>query len=139
LRPGKRSGHAALQILLATYLLAQILLPLHGLATDKIDSRGDFSWNMYSDDYTCTVAYTLHAPGGASRPLDYDRWFRDAPSSTRVLHRDRLPALHAWLCEHVVPDGGSLTGLVSCSLDDGPWIDLVDPARDLCAGRGARR
>ena len=119
------------------YLAFQLLLPLPGLVRDKLATRGDFSWNMYADTYTCSVLYTVHESDGRIRTVDYDAQFRNEIFSTKILHRDTLPSFHRWLCRELAP-GQELWGLVSCRLNDGAWIDLVRPATDLCspAGRG---
>ena len=131
-------GRRTLQLFVAVYLAFQLLLPLPGLVRDKLATRGNFSWNMYADTYTCSVLYTVHDPAGRIRTVDYDAQFRNEASSTKILHRDSLPTFNRWLCGELAP-GEELWGLVSCRLNDGPWVDLVSPTTDLCspAGRGA--
>ncbi len=125
-------GRLPVRLFVAVYLAFQLLLPLPGLVRDKLATRGNFSWNMYADTYTCSVLYTVHELDGRIRTVDYDAQFRNEVSSTRILHRDTLPSFHRWLCRELAP-GEELWGLVSCRLNDGPWIDLVRPAADLCS------
>jgi hypothetical protein len=122
----------ALHGFLAAYLVLQLALGLRGLLLDRFDTRGDFSWNMYTDRYTCSMLYIAHDAEGRGRDVPIDRQFRNEVSSTKVMHRDALPAFHAWLCDEIGPEETRLTGLVSCSLNGGPWRDLVDPTADLC-------
>ncbi len=130
-------GRLSVRLFVAVYLAFQLLLPLPGLVRHKLATRGNFSWNMYADTYTCSVLYTVHEPDGRIRTVDYDAQFRNEVFSTKILHRDTLPSFHRWLCRELAP-GEELWGLVSCRLNDGPWIDLVKPASDLCSpdGRG---
>ena len=123
----KRLTHA----FVVAYLAVQVCLPLPGLLRDKFATRGNFSWNMYADTYTCSVLYTVHGPDGRILPVEYDAQFRREAASTRILHRDTLPAFHRWLCRDR-PSGAQLHGLVSCRLNDGPWTDLLRPGADLC-------
>jgi len=125
-------GRLPVRLFVAVYLVFQLLLPLPGFVRDKLTTRGDFSWNMYADTYTCTVLYTVHEPDGRIRTVDYAAEFRNEVSTTKILHRDTLPPLHRWLCREL-PPGEELWGLVSCRQNDGPWIDLVSPATDLCS------
>jgi len=125
-------GRYRVQLFVAAYLAIQLALPLRGLVRDKLATRGNFSWNMYADAYTCSVAYTVHEANGQIRNVDYDAQFRGEVFSTKILHRDALPSFHRWLCRELAA-GDELRGLVSCKLNDGPWIDLVRPAADLCS------
>lgn len=129
-------GRPLLSLLILLYGTIQLGLAVRALVTDKLETRGDFSWNMYSHEYRCSVSYAVHGPGDRVRPIDFDGLFRDEASSTKILHRDRLDALHAWLCRNLAADE-ELQGLVSCRLDGGSFVDLVEPATDLCP-RGRR-
>jgi hypothetical protein len=115
------------------FFLIQLTLGVRGLLLPREVTRGDFSWNMYSDLYRCAVHYTVHAPTGHVLPIDFEAHFADPIHSSKLLHRDRLPRYHRWLCEKHVPAGSELHGLVSCKTNDGPWNDLVPPGTDLCA------
>ena len=128
-------GRLPVRLFVAAYLAFQLLLPLPGLVRDKLATRGNFSWNMYADTYTCSVLYTVHEPDGRIRTVDYDAQFRNEIFSTKILHRDNLPSFHRWLCRELAP-GEELRGLVSCRLNDEPWIDLARPATDLCSPEG---
>ena len=119
-----------LQLFVVAFLAFQLFAPLGGLFRSKQATRGNFSWNMYADSYRCSILYTLREPDGRIRTIDHRSYFRNRASSMRVFHRDVLPAFHAWLCQEQT---GRLEALVSCSENGGPWLDLVDPAVDLCA------
>ena len=56
--------------LLITFLAFQLLLPLRGFVRDRFESRGNFSWNMYSETYTCRLKYEMLTPDGATRTRD---------------------------------------------------------------------
>jgi hypothetical protein len=127
-----RRGSWPLHLFILVYLALQLGFPIRGLVVDKLANRGNFSWNMYAHDYECSVAYTAHATDGTVREIDFEGVFRNKPSSTKLLHRDSLPRLHAWLCAGLANDE-RLAGLVSCRLNGGRWTDLVDPTADLCA------
>ena len=129
-------GRLPLRLFVAAWLLGQLALPLPGLLRDRTETRGNFSWNMFADGYTCNVRYAARDGAGGERVLDYDGFFRDEASSAKALHRDVLPEFHAWLCREKLPAGSQLRGLVSCSLNGGPWIDLVPPNTDLCRAEG---
>lgn len=118
---------------IAVYFAIQLALGARGLLLPRDATRGDFGWNMYSDRYRCAVNYTLHDEAGRVRRLDFESHFADSLHSSKVLHRDRLPRYHRWLCERHVPRGSELHGLVSCRVNDGAWQDLVRPGVDLCA------
>lgn len=121
-----------LQPFIVGFLALQLLLPLPGLLRDKRDSRGNFSWNMYADTYTCSVLYVVREEGGMIRSLDHRAYFRDG-DPTSIFHRDALPAFHAWICESIETRGaGHVEALVTCSANGGPWIDLVEPAAAIC-------
>ena len=102
--------------------------------------RGDFSWNMYAKRYTCDSRYWVLPPDGRRVQLAHKRDFRRPNKAPAVLHRDRLPAFHAHLCESLGPGKPRLAS-VRCSLNEGPKIALVEEDVDLCTApdHGVRR
>ena len=119
------------QFFIMAYLAVQLLVPLRGLVQDKFETRGNFSWNMYSRRYSCGTAYTLHADG-VVRSIDLALYLRG--QTPKAFHRDTLPRFHAWLCDELDAQRGTrLIGAVAfCRIDDGPRVDLVRPGIDIC-------
>jgi hypothetical protein len=126
-----RARSAGLQVFLALYLGLQVLLPLRAMLRDKRATRGDFSWNMYADAYSCSILYTARDDEGRTAPVDPRSYFPNHASMMKVFHRDVLPEFHEALCA----DLGSphVEGRVTCSANGGPWIDLVRPGVHLCS------
>jgi hypothetical protein len=118
---------------LVAWLGLQLLLPIRGFLYDKLETRGNFSWNMYSRRYSCHAEYALRRPDGTEIPVDPDDFFRrSGPGKT--YHRDVLPVFHAWLCETMRErgDAGTLLGEVACSRDNGPYRELVAENTRIC-------
>ena len=117
------------------YLSIQLLLPLRGVFQDKLQSRSDFSWNMYSQLYNCQAVYVLTTPDGKSRPMPYHKAFYRWDRVKMIFHRDRLPRFHAWLCDNAQQNGvlGSIRATVRCAVStDERRVDLVKSGVDLC-------
>jgi hypothetical protein len=134
-----RGGRAAWNAFIVAFLALQLGLPLRGLLTDKYQTRGDFSWNMYSQHYRCAVHYYQIPPGGTPRELDARSAFARPEKATHLLHRDVLPWFHAWLCREAARATGERVELrahVECKLNDEPPAVLVDRSVDLCAAAG---
>ena len=133
--PGPRleTGRGVNAFILA-FLAIQLLLPLRGFVLDKHASRGDFSWNMYSHSYTCRESYVRVGASGDRATLA-TREILNRPKKRRALdHRDRLPRLHAWLCDNRRRSASeAIVGQLTCSIDGGPGVPLVDEAADVCA------
>lgn len=123
-----------LHVFIVIYLGIQLLVPIRGLVLDKRATRGDFSWNMYADNYACSILYSRRDAEGRTLPVDHRRYFRNTTSMMKVFHRDVLPAFHAQLCDDL--DSSHVEALVSCSINGGPWIDLVRPGVHICAAPG---
>ncbi len=117
------------------YLSLQLLLPLRGCFYDKLETRADFSWNMYSQLYNCQARYILTTPDGISRPMPYHKAFYRWDRVKMIFHRDRLPHFHAWLCDNAQQNGvlGNIRAAVRCSVStDERLVDLVESGVDLC-------
>ncbi|MCP3980900.1 MAG: HTTM domain-containing protein [bacterium] len=116
------------------FLALQLLLPVRGLATGAADSRANFSWNMYSDTFSCRVMYMLITPEGDLRHIDYRSYFRRPERGSIVFRRDTLPRFHEYLCDLHRSNGelGRLIGNVTCSENGQPSVALVDPGADVC-------
>jgi hypothetical protein len=124
--------------LILLFLAVQLLLPLRGFLRDQFESRGTFSWNMYSTHYVCWVKYTLVGDDGRGSPLDYKAYFNRPSRSSMVLNRAALPEFHAWLCSRLAGEGklGRLFGAASCSLNDSPRVELIRRDVDVCTAEG---
>ena len=121
-------------LLILAYLGIQLFLPLRAFFHDKLETRGDFSWNMCSQRYQCQAVYSLTTPDGKTHPMHHKKAFRRSDRSHGVLHRDRLPAFHAWLCDEAHRNGalGSIYATVRCSVNIERGMDLIEPDVDLC-------
>ena len=122
-------------LFIAAYLIVQIILPLRGFLYEKFETRGNFSWNMYSTRYSCWTQYRLDTPQGETRWLRLQDYFIRPEFFTRVSYRDVLPKFHRWLCDEFRRKGelGTLRGYSMCSLNRGPRMELVDRKVNLCA------
>ncbi len=119
-------------LFIGTYLIIQVTLPLRGCLYEKFETRGNFSWNMYSRIYTCWSQYRLDTPEGETHwPANDDHFNRKADSYFYV---EFLPEYNRWLCDKYREEGklGSLRGYVNCSENRGPLWELVDSSVDLC-------
>ena len=121
--------------LLVAFLAFQLLLPLRGFLRDRFESRGNFSWNMYSRTYKCRVKYEMLMPNGERWPFDHKRFFRRSNKVMHNYHRDRLPRFHAWLCDRLEREGppGELLGSVSCRVNKGEPVVLVSDDTSICS------
>ena len=116
------------------FLSIQLIVPLRGFIWDRFDTRGDFSWNMYADDYFCLTSYRLISSGGEERRIDFWRFFNTPARSPRVLNRAVLSQFHAWWCRELRrTTSDPLLGRVGCQLNGGPMIALITPAVDICS------
>jgi len=122
-------------LFILTYLSIQLLLPLRGVFQDKLQSRADFSWNMYSVLYDCQAAYVLTTPDGETKPMPYHKAFYRWDRVKMIFHRDRLQYFHVWLCDGAQRNGvlGSIRATVRCAVStDERLVDLVESGVDLC-------
>ena len=132
--PGQPQLSLGRNLFILAYLGVQLFLPLRAFFNDKLETRGDFSWNMYSQRYQCQAVYSLTTPDGKTHPMHHEKAFRRSDRSQAVLHRDRLPAFHAWLCDEARRNGalGSIHATVRCSVNIERGMDLIEPDVDLC-------
>jgi hypothetical protein len=121
-------------IFLLLFLGVQILLPIRGFVSDKFETRGNFTWNMYASKYSCQAGYTLVRSNGEKIPIDVRRKFRREGQLGKVSHLDVLPSFHAWLCSDLEQRGerGRLFGTVTCRLNEGAPRKLVSDTVNLC-------
>ena len=121
--------------LIGLYLAVQLTLPLGGLMREPFESRGNFSWNMYSQHYRCEIDYATIDSEGGKRPIKYRRGFNRPGIATRVHNREMLPKLHAWLCDDAARVCGFATVIASgaCRWNGGPWVQLIEPHVDICS------
>ena len=121
-------------LFIGTYLIIQLTLPLRGCLYEKFETRGNFSWNMYSRIYTCWSQYRLDTPDGDTHWPSSDDYFNREASSEHAFYGDFLPEYHRWLCDKFRREGklGSLRGYVNCSVNQGPRRELVDRSVDIC-------
>ncbi len=120
-------------ILVATYVALQIVIPIPALLGSKVDSRDNFTWNMYAHEYGCEITYAITEPGHEPERIDLDAYLHRTGQVHRVLHRDVLPVFHAWLCRELRRDGrfGPVSVRVACRQDGGELTVLVDEP-DVC-------
>ena len=116
------------------FLGLQVYWMIPGLTQSKLKTRGIMSWNMYSVDYDCDYAYHFVDQSGERRPLHYQGLFRRPRRHFIVFHQDMLPPFHAFLCERVSRSAGfaGIEAEVSCSLNLGPKVPLVQTNTDIC-------
>ncbi len=121
-------------LFIVTYLMIQLILPLWGFVYDDFTSRGNFTWNMYSRIYLCSSMYRLDERDGKTHWIDPDHHFNAPDGSGMVFHVEFLPRFNRWLCNKYRHEGklGSLRGYVTCSVNNGPMWELLDPDADLC-------
>jgi vitamin K-dependent gamma-carboxylase-like protein len=119
---------------IVAYLAVQLILPWRGFLHSKLESRGNFSWNMYSKQYECNIEYLASLKSGEVLPVDYHRFFRDPEYSAFVLHGDVLPRFHAYVCDVLSreADLARLDGICLCSVNDGSYFHLIEEGVDVC-------
>lgn len=120
-------------VAIVLFLAVQVALALRGLLLDKLETRGNFSWNMYSGTYRCTVGYATVGADGRLEPFDHRAEFVRPERASMVFHRDTLPRFHRHVCERIGADrfGVELRGSVVCGRGD-ERVALVATPRDLC-------
>ncbi len=125
-------------LFIVAYLIIQLFLPLPGILYDKFETRGHFSWNMYSVRYSCRTQYRLDTPAGKTHWPRHEDYFNLPELSTRVFFGDVLPEFHRWLCDKFRRQGklGSLRGYAICILNNRLKAELVDRGvMDLCTAQ----
>ena len=119
----------------AIVVLVQLVLPIKGLVTSRIDSRSHYSWNMYSRNYGCEVGYQLITPDGQIEMLDYRQYLARPSRASMLFHRDVLPAFHEGLCSQLRDEGRlkTLRGSVACRNDQrGVPTELIEANGNIC-------
>ena len=121
-------------LFIVTYLIIQVTLPLRGCLYDTFESRGNFSWNMYTTRYECRGQYRLDTQEGETRWLRLEDYFHWPKLWRAVFFAEDLPEFHGWLCDKFRREGelGSLRGYTICTLNNGPEVALMDHNVDLC-------
>jgi len=121
-------------VLIVVYLAVQLVVPLRGFVQDKLASRGNFSWNMYSKRYDCEVEYMASLETGEVLEVDYQRFFRRPDHASMVLHGDVLPEFHRYMCDVLAREAHlvRLDGICLCSLNDGSSFHLIERDVDIC-------
>ena len=121
--------------LLVAFLAFQLLLPLRGFLQDRFESRGDFSWNMYSRTYTCHVDYRVLTPSGERLRVHHKRFFQRSDKAMNNFNRERLPRFHAWLCDEFERQGspGELRGSMRCWVEEDEPVVLVPDDTPICS------
>lgn len=120
---------------IVAFVLVQLALPLRGLLASKYETRGNFSWNMYSQNYRCAVRYQQERADGSLAEIDIRAGFARRDKASHILHRDVLPSFHAWLCREAAREGWPgvrLRAHLACKLNDEPEAVLVAPGTDPC-------
>lgn len=121
-------------VFVVVFLALQLALPLRGFVYSKLESRGDFSWNMYSQQYSCRVRYLLQPPAGDEVEIDVADYTRHPDRLVGALRHDWLPPFHRWLCSSLEGRGqhGELRARVTCRHDFGRWTEMIEPYGVLC-------
>jgi len=123
-----------INLLIAGYVAFQGLYPIRGLVQQKFDTIGDFTWNMYSQTYTCTRRYSFVDASGAHPVPDFGGFFRRPEKLPRAFHRDILPIFHKFLCDQIAAQGksGRLTGFLECTRNKAESEVLVNTDGKIC-------
>jgi hypothetical protein len=127
-------SHRRSNLLIAGFILFQVLYPIRGVVEDKFDTWGNFTWNMYSQTYECRTRYRLMEQSGVQQDLDLKQYFVIPAKIGQVLNRENLPVLHQFLCEQLVREGkpGRILGRVSCTKNKVETEALVRENEDIC-------
>lgn len=119
---------------IGVFLAYNLYFPLQGLGTEKTETWGEFTWNMYSQTYRCAAKYYLLQDDGTAVNVDVRPYMRRGEKMGRVFHREVLPKFHAYLCEQLEAEGrsGTLMGDCYCNVAGGTTERLVDTTANLC-------
>lgn len=122
-------------LFVVAFLAVQLILPLRGFWLDKLETRGNFSWNMYSQRYGCRASYFVITPERAVEPVNPRDHFNRPQRASMTYHRDTLPELHRYLCETLEAEGrlGTLRGSMACKLNRQDRVELIEHNGDLCS------
>jgi hypothetical protein len=129
-------SHRTSNVLIAGFILFQLLYPIRGLVQDKFDTWGEFTWNMYSQTYECRTRYRLVDQSGVQHELNLQQYFVLPSKVGRVFNRQDLPAFHQFLCEQMAREGksGRILARVSCTRNKLETESLVRENEDICTG-----
>ncbi len=127
-------SHRRFNLLIAGFILFQVLYPIRGLVEDKFETWGNFTWNMYSQTYECRTRYRLVAQSGTEQDLDLKQYFVIPVKIGQILNRTDLPVLHKFLCERMAREGkpGRILARVSCTKNKVETEALVRETEDIC-------
>lgn len=104
------------------WLAVQVGLPVRAFFRERFESRNEFSWNMYSQDYSCEYRYLLLDRFGRPQVVKLEDHLHRPERQYMLFHRETLPRLHEYLCDSYVTSGGwrELRGAVTCRWSDEP-------------------
>jgi hypothetical protein len=124
----------ARNLFIVVYLAVQVVLPLRALVLERHDTRGHFSWNMYSQNYDCTSIYLLTDPSGETKKVKLSNHFKRGRRTNMIYYRDILPDFNRYLCDYYGRRGRlqTLRADVRCSWNGAAPVPLTDPAVDVC-------
>ena len=127
----------ALNAFILVYLALQLTLPIRGCRHDATETRGNFSWNMYSRVYTCNYDYEWVTRYGQVKPVNIKSYFNRSRGVTKTMHADTLPFFHAWLCQTMREKHpqDAVRAFVSVREDDGPTRILIARGTWICDER----
>ncbi len=116
------------------YLALQIFLPLNGCRRSALETRGNFSWNMYARIFRCRYRYEWVSSYGQVSQIKVTRYFNRPSGVTKALHSDTLPLFHQWLCNtiHAERPQGALRASVSVSDNGAPYVALIPRSTWIC-------
>lgn len=122
----------------AGYVLWQLLLPAV-IAVRPGRAGRDFSWDMFSHHLSCRrLEGSLRGPDGSRESVSLTDDFATYAQLTRVLVPGRVEHYAHRLCQRLQEQRGravELNIISECQTDrDGPWVPLLDPAKNYCLG-----
>ena len=126
--------HRNSNLLIAGFILFQLVSPIRGLVRDKFETWGEFSWNMYSQTYECRTRYRLVDQSGTQQDLNLQKYFVIPGKVGRVFNRQDLPVFHEFLCAQMVREGRAsrILARVSCTRNKVETESLVRESEDIC-------
>ena len=121
-------------IFILLFLTVQLILPLRGFLQAKPKSRGNFSWNMYSQRYSCESRYVLLTPDGRGALIQPGDYSRDPDRIGQVFRKDWIAPFNAWLCSELGRQGrlGQLKARARCWHNFRPSVELLEPYQAIC-------
>jgi hypothetical protein len=130
----ERRGFAGKNLFLVAFFGLELAIAVPGFVYDKHETRGNFSWNMYSVDHQCDAKYALYLADGRGFPVEYQKAFNRADRAHIVFHRDTLPVFHRYMCEELAAEGSfdRIEGQVMCRIDEEAPVALVRRGVDIC-------